>query len=314
MFFHEGMQCPVCGRLFSEEDDIVSCPQCGLSHHRHCWQKEGHCHMADLHGTEQQWDKARTAPSQSVADNSAPDAVQNICSRCQAPNPEYAEFCQRCGTPLTQKEWHSQQKPWYASTYHEYTPFLSGQEDNYGYTDEVDGASTEHLAAIVGPKTNYYIPRFRQISRTGSGGWNWAAFLLGPYWFLYRRMYLGGSLLLIMNTVYSLLANFAMLRLGITNPYIDMVDIAQLDSAQKFYLLSIFLLTGIMTVVRVIVAALSNRFYKQHCVSVVKKTRERVPDISASELTRLGGTSYSVAAIGYTVSYVVLQLLAVFLF
>ena len=29
VFFYAGCRCPVCGQLFTENDDIVACPQCG---------------------------------------------------------------------------------------------------------------------------------------------------------------------------------------------------------------------------------------------------------------------------------------------
>ncbi len=29
-----GIKCPVCGKAFTDEDDIVVCPKCGAPYHR----------------------------------------------------------------------------------------------------------------------------------------------------------------------------------------------------------------------------------------------------------------------------------------
>ena len=41
--------CPVCGKRFNEDDDIVVCPVCGTPHHRECYNKNGKCINSDIH-------------------------------------------------------------------------------------------------------------------------------------------------------------------------------------------------------------------------------------------------------------------------
>lgn len=36
---YTGNHCPVCEQAFTDEDDIVVCPDCGTPYHRACWQK-----------------------------------------------------------------------------------------------------------------------------------------------------------------------------------------------------------------------------------------------------------------------------------
>lgn len=318
MFFYEGLQCPVCNRDLLPDEDIVACPQCGLPHHRQCWHREGHCHLEAFHGTEHQWtrEEAIAAVKQDIpasAESTMPPKAGTVCPRCSATNPEYAEFCQRCGYEMSPKEWHSQSQPWYAQKPHEFTPFTFTQKEDDDGGDIIDDVPARDVAAVVNAKQDYYIPRFRRMSRAGAGGWNWAAFVFGAYWFLYRRMYLGGALLLLLNAVYSILGTIAFLRLGISVPFTQTIDISALDETQKYCLLSIFVLTGIMLLIRILIAALANRLYKQHCVSVIKKSKERVPDISASELSQMGGVSYSVPAIGYMIYYVLIQVISLLL-
>ena len=38
-----GIPCPVGGKPFTKDDDIVVCPVCGAPYHRACYQEAGHC-------------------------------------------------------------------------------------------------------------------------------------------------------------------------------------------------------------------------------------------------------------------------------
>ena len=55
----------------------------------------------------------------------------------------------------------------------------------------------------MGPeKAAYYVPKFQQIQATGQKtSWNWCSFLFGPYWLVYRKMYLLAVLLLVIPMV-----------------------------------------------------------------------------------------------------------------
>lgn len=108
MFFYEGYTCPVCGEKFKESDDIVACPECGAPHHRDCWKKEGHCHFVADHGTDRQWARPQAGDSA----NSAESAVEGkVCPHCGEKNPEFAEFCSRCGKDLPASDWSSVPPP-----------------------------------------------------------------------------------------------------------------------------------------------------------------------------------------------------------
>ena len=43
MGIHTGEKCFVCGQVFTDNDDVVVCPDCGTPYHRACWQKNGAC-------------------------------------------------------------------------------------------------------------------------------------------------------------------------------------------------------------------------------------------------------------------------------
>jgi hypothetical protein len=52
------------------------------------------------------------------------------------------------------------------------------------------GLPEDAARRLVGPRADYYLVRWAWIERSGrSVGFNWAAFFIGPFWMLYRRMY-----------------------------------------------------------------------------------------------------------------------------
>lgn len=303
MFFYEGLTCPVCSRSFHPNEDVVSCPHCGLPHHRACWEKAGHCHLEHLHNTSEQWSRDNAVKAKAI-ENDTPVAPVRRCPQCATENPEFAEFCKRCGRPISQPHWESA-----PGSAHEYKPFTAVQEDAAD-NERIDGISAKDYAAVVGQRADYYLPRFKQLSRTKAGGWNWAAFLLGPYWLLYRKMYLYGGVMLTLQLVEFFITEYVFRKLSITN-YQDMYTAfagAADNRATALYLLSIWLISAIILLLRVVIGATGNRLYKNHCTAAIRKAREKVPDLSAAELATTGGTSLGIALIGYCALSVLSQM------
>ena len=285
MTFYEGLSCPVCAKPFTGEDDIVTCPHCGLPHHRACWHQLGRCAAEQTHNTDQQW----TRP-----------AAQQVAAEEPAPQPQQAV---------------------YQPNYNEYTPF-SRQEPSratYDDNDVIDGVSANDYAVVVGNKSDYYVPRFRRIAAGSTGGWNWAAFFFGAYWMIYRKMYVGGFLLLALNLFQTCITGFVMNAMNIADSQQLYDSIYSLifnatDSTQLFYLLSIWAMSAIIFVIDILVAIYGNKLYQQHCANVIRKARTRVPDLSAPELAGIGGTTIGVVLISGIVMSFIEQLISIVFF
>ena len=127
MFFYEGYTCPVCGKAFEETDDIVACPECGAPHHRECWQREGRCHYAADHGTGRQWSRkeAKTEPAGAAQQTNTASYTEKVCPYCGNHNPEFAEFCSRCGHDLPAGDW-AQNNPTQAPPNYTAPPYNAG--------------------------------------------------------------------------------------------------------------------------------------------------------------------------------------------
>ena len=61
MGIHTGEKCFVCGQVFTDNDDVVVCPDCGTPYHRACWQKNGACVNLPLHESGKSWQPEKKA-------------------------------------------------------------------------------------------------------------------------------------------------------------------------------------------------------------------------------------------------------------
>ncbi len=96
---YKGHICDGCGRKFTEDDDIVVCPECATPQHRECYNKNHACVNADKHSEDFTW----TAPdgvNPVTAKKEAP--VKTIpCPNCGYNNPEGSESCKQCSMKFT---------------------------------------------------------------------------------------------------------------------------------------------------------------------------------------------------------------------
>lgn len=305
MFYYEGLSCPVCTKPFSEQDDAVVCPQCGLPHHRDCWKSIGKCFAEDKHGTDRQWSREQLHNDASV--DPAPTSTR-VCQHCHTENAEYAEFCTRCGCPLDIEDWHSapqEGNPFVG----EYTPF--GQPfETYSSEEQIGATNAADLAAIVGNNTHYYVDRFRRIQHSNSGGWNWAAFLLAPIWLFYRKQYALGALYLVLQIMSSVITGvvYAPVQLAETQAAADMA-MAEIAQSPMFPL--VFASSLIFLMLKILLGIRANHFYLRFCEKKIQKAREKVPDLSVAELTADGGVSVGIAVLAYVVSTILLDVLTI---
>ncbi len=152
--------CPACGNDFTENDDVVFCPECGTPHHRECWNKTGHCINENLHGTGENVDV--TFKKSGVELQQPQSAVEN------------------------------EEKP-------VFSPFGTNPAEGHPFgfnpveikQDTLINGKPAHLFEIaVKANQKYYIPRFIIADRgVKTPSWNFVSFLVPMAWSLYRKMY-----------------------------------------------------------------------------------------------------------------------------
>lgn len=218
------LPCPVCSEVMKKGDDIVVCPECATPHHRECWFKNGHCINQDLHADGFVWTpdgaKANTAASaedvkteaetENKSDNVSPDSI--VCHICGSENPADALHCGSCGAlfgetaedvPQIDCPFCGAKNPENATRCQGCGNFIAATAGN-PFMNGVDMDENDKLgeytagdyAMFTQLNAKRYIPKFRKIEEKKIT-FNWAAFFFGAKWFLFRKMYKIGIILII---------------------------------------------------------------------------------------------------------------------
>lgn len=186
MSLYDNQKCPVCGIPFKEGDDIVTCPDCGTPHHRACYEKSGKCANSNLHG------------SGFVYQRQQPEM----------PLPEQADHTAGAdpfaGTyPNSEFKSSPEDRPAESGEYNR-IPFNDAGGSNkkaafvFKKNEKIDGVLLSDIITTVGTNFYKFVAKFK---RNKKAGWNWSAFIFGPYYLFFRKMYGPGVLFLALEFV-----------------------------------------------------------------------------------------------------------------
>ncbi len=320
MAYTEGQACSRCNKIFTQSDDVVVCPKCGAPHHRACWEETGHCQFEDTHGTPEQWSRKKQEKKGT--------ATTKHCPQCGTENPEFAEICSHCGCAMETPDWTArdferEQKqgpgpgqprgPFGAGPfppgYGEYIPFRTQPVDPLGGVpreETVAGVEVTDLAAVVGPNAPYYLPRFYKKDRGGMKfAWNWAAFLLTPYWLLYRKSYLFGSLMTVFTLVQTFIVNY-LLYVVVGNStqainYYDLVADMMGRADLRLYFWILVGLTALSLLLRLVFGLMGTTLYMNDCIRKVSRLREEQSSSYKTMLPTVGGVSTTLGLLAFVI-------------
>ena len=216
-----GCPCEGCGKPLTLQDDIVVCPDCGTPYHRACWQKVGACMHQSEHAAGFEW-------KPEVGAGAAEAAHAATCPNCGTRNTPGAARCSHCGCPLPRSEADSadaakpeEQVPIYArdpSAVNNRSAAPGPHIETYsadreggiyrreiGPEDTIDGIKAKDWAAYVGRSPMYYLMQFFRMSITNrKAAVCLSAFLFGPAYLFYRKMWKEGLLTAILTIVLSI--------------------------------------------------------------------------------------------------------------
>lgn len=212
--------CEKCGKTFLNDDDVVVCPVCGAPHHRDCWYAENCCASSEKHGEGYIWvspvlpEKENTENSEIEDEkktNRGNPAIFNQngeaklsngekiirCPQCGANNCENDMYCMRCGCALNNTTGFTSVTP---ENEAEYKNNVYMNLDLYGGLSpesEIDGIPVrEYSEYIGGKKPGRIIRKLANAERFNRKTiWCWAAFLFGPAWLFFRKLYKEGAVI-----------------------------------------------------------------------------------------------------------------------
>lgn len=303
---YSGQKCPVCSQKFQDSDEVVVCPVCGTPHHRQCWIDDGGCRNANLHGTDFQWKATATASDRPDFDEKRD--LGEICPVCGKNNPKNTLFCPGCGTPLGAGQ--AQQAPGGQQSYR--PPFGFPFAQPFDDQQSIQGIPVKEVASVVKINAFSYIPKFLRMERKKVPvSFNWFAFLLAPFWFIYRKMYLVGGILTALLLAFGI-AMAPAVNAGYEELY-DFYEVAaqaetspeQLTQLQSQLLKSanvqaMMISSAVNLLLMVASGFAANPAYRHHVVHKAKKART-IEDPYAREkfLQRWSGVNIWAAVVSY---------------
>jgi len=179
---HLGKICPFCKTEIINDDNVVICSACDMPHHKECWVENQGCTTFGCLGTIQCLNE-NPKITRAVDNNSIV-----FCSKCG--NKQHADdlFCAKCGNRLNP---HNDMSSGINVTFATNTGQSNFSSQGYSY----HAANNMYLEdQYIKSKIDYYKLKFGALrDKDTKVSWNWAAFLVGPYWCMYRKMYSYGA-------------------------------------------------------------------------------------------------------------------------
>lgn len=320
---YENEKCPVCGGVFNENDDVVVCPECATPHHRSCFTENGGCGNEHLHADGFVWkktEKEEVVETPEIKTEKDEDTV--ICPECGAENRKNAIGCSNCGMILNERIIKQFETP------HQNTVFIEGKPvDDKDFIDSEKTVTVGEAACFIQARKESYIKAFLDAKvNNRKPKFNLSAFLFGPYWFFFRKIYKAGLALAgIMVAILCFVMTFYMQICSEAFSFIlenqggfmqETPDMALYDrladlitkgvESHPTQVMLIFACFVLMLVVNFAAGIFANKIYLDHIKKSVNKIKSVVPNQSAyfTYLYAKGGTTFlNVFLIGMSIYY-----------
>ena len=270
------MSCAKCGESFDGQSDVVVCPECGAPHHRECWKELGHCACEDKHGDGYEWqpEKMYIGDVTLLKNGTPAPSEENLSERV---------MCPRCGRMTKKSEKYCEFCGYYM--YDEEDPFAENEKPGnleelfpYDPAEPLDGVPAGDIKRFVGNMWIYYIPRFVRMSRSRMPvTFNFTACLMHGFWFVSRKMYLPGILLIMTMTGTSLVqAYFASIIKSLSANELSLVSMLSL------------MISCLEIILMILCGLFGNRLYMRYCAKKVKSINAEATakNVGAEEFNR----------------------------
>lgn len=338
MYLNSNEKCPVCGRQFTQEDDIVICPICGTPHHRECYNSLGHCINSDKHGTDFEYaPQGADEPKQSQGDFASDTQEGQYYVPPQSPDhpSENARQENQDGREENKKEQNTEKK-----FYETYIPNFPNMQYSAKYANDtrtVGGKNLEEVAAVVNSNADRFIPKFLKNKKIS---WNWSAFIFGPYYLFFRKMYEQGIIFMALNLVATLVLNgvfskeiseyMSFISSNIDSFYNPTQEFISSVAQANSKIMPFLLLSAAATfVIHLIIALFADAFYRSKVLEVLNKVEKNLEEGATFNMTpmfdgsnlsqkdtkklylgKIGGTSFFSPVMAYCVLNIITDIIS----
>ncbi len=284
MIDYSGQACIVCSKMFTEEDDIVVCPECGTPYHRECYRVEGRCINDALHAAGGSWqiEKHQEQEAQKKAAHQA-EMEQQAAQR------------QRDGMTDVSNS------PMYDGMRMNNDPCL-GLDPN----EQMDGVTVKEMTSFIATNRFYYLPVFRMMKLSGKKlSFNLTCLFFPQFYFANRKMWAMTLLSILLQFAIAIPSSLVMIteQMGIAVEWVN---------TQSTFFNMMLNFTSIADLAFSMICCLfGNYFYYRFALKRIKSMKKQTtePELLYVNLAEAGGTS-----VGNIVLAAVIQLALAFTF
>ncbi len=278
MISYTGEECFICKRKFTDEDDVVTCPECGTPYHRECYSEKKECVNHALHESGGSW------MAESLEKKKAVLSVKKVCPDCSFINPEDAEQCRNCGGDLVNRECRtidlSDQKVVRIE--------LDADADYFGFNpmeimDESTGITIGEMADYAKNNKLYYLLAFRRLKNAAvKFSVNLLAFLFPEIYCAGRKMFLQGAVIMLLRFIIQipmfLDSIVHMEDMGFPSGIAMYANLISFAEAHAFSSSVLNITSALDITIRIVFGLMANEIYFRHTLSKLRKLRKNVPD------------------------------------
>ncbi len=266
---YQGQPCLVCGQVFTDTDDIVTCPECGTPYHRACWKETGHCINAPLHVSGESWqvNQKKAADAARREEKRAEEAAQ-AAERERGEGPRMINASLYDGVRINPDD-----------------PFVGLDPE-----EKLGDVTIGEVAEFVHSNRFYYLPLFRFMKRTGRKfSLNLICLLFPDFYFANRKMWLMalGSMLL------NVLLEIPTILIYLTDPNYYNISLPWATMSDEM-LQTAYMLSGMIWMAfKLFCCLFANYLYYRFAVrriGSIKKSAASDPELHA-QMQSAGGTS-----------------------
>ena len=338
---YSGCKCFACGRMFTDVDDVVVCPDCGTPYHRDCYNEQDGCSNTVLHENGGTWTEQQGSPNAS--------AEPKRCARCGQENPPEGLFCNRCGLPLNNS--FGEPRPFNGSA-----PYGAGYDPNrfgangaapfgsspyngvphdpnrhysaptgqpgmppfgaptmrFDQDSDIDGIKLGDYARYVGKNQFSFLTSFIRFAKFGGkASMNFPALIFPEYYFFYRKMPLLGTLFLVLFLGLSMPSFIYLMAVDKTGAFPTIELLSKINVTGTGYQMLLNITSTLLMAVRCIAAVFANYWYYKTAkknISRIRQSTEDGEEVIKARISAKGGVSIAAFLFSILLSYALIVL------